>query len=119
MPGKPKLRNWLLATALLCMALENGVMFWKSRVPIRQGYGDFSSFYTAGVLVRRGMGAELYIRDAQWRVQQEFSPEVKRGSGPLPYIRPPFEALLFSAFARWPYSSAVLLWTGLNLALLL
>jgi hypothetical protein len=36
----------------------------------------------------------------------------------LRYLRPPFEALLFSVFATWPYAIALLLWTGFKLALL-
>ena len=100
------------------MAVVNGVILWNTRVQIRQGYGDFASFYTAGTLVRRGLGAELYNPAAQWKVQQEFSAEVKTRRGPLPYIRPPFEALLFSLFAAWPYAAALLIWTGFKLLLL-
>jgi hypothetical protein len=100
------------------MAVNNGVILWNTRVQIRHGYGDFASFYTAGTLVRRGLGAELYNHKAQWKVQQEFASEVEIRQGPLPYIRPPFEALLFSVFARWPYVIALLLWTALKLALL-
>ena len=118
MPDTPRLRRWLPVTALLWMAVINGAMLWNARVEIRQGYGDFSSFYTAGVLVRRGLGAELYNPAAQWKVQQEFAHEVEIRQGPLPYIRPPFEALLFSVFATWPYATALRLWTGLKLALL-
>ncbi len=118
MSDTPRLRSWLLATALLWMAVGNGVMLWNTRVRIRQGYGDFASFYTAGTLVRRGLGADLYNLAAQWKVQREFASEVKIRQGPLPYIRPPFEALLFSVFARWPYVTALLLWTTLKLALL-
>jgi hypothetical protein len=114
----PKLRGWLLAAALLWMAAGNGLMLWNTRVRIRQGYGDFASFYTAGTLVRRGLGAELYSLAAQWKVQREFASEVKIRQGPLPYIRPPFEALLFSIFARWPYLTALFWWTTLKLALL-
>ncbi len=118
MPLTPRLRSWLLVTALLWMAVINGAMLWNTRVAIRQGYGDFSSFYTAGVLVRRGLGSELYNPAAQWEVQQEFASGVEIRRGPLPYIRPPFEALLFSLFATWPYAIALLVWTGLKLALL-
>jgi hypothetical protein len=114
----PRLRSWLLAMALLWMAVNNGVMLWHTRVQIRQGYGDFASFYTAGTLVRRGLGAELYSLAAQWKVQQEFASEVKIRQGPLAYLRPPFEALLFSIFARWPYVTALLLWTSLKFVLL-
>jgi hypothetical protein len=103
--------------ALLWMAVNNGVMLWNTRAQIRQGYGDFASFYTAGTLVRRGLGPELYNPAAQWKVQQEFA-SVEIRQGPLPYIRPPFEALLFSVFARWPYVTALFLWTALKLALL-
>jgi len=113
-----KLRSWLLATALLWMAVTNGIMLWNTRVEIRRGYGDFANFYTAGTLVRRGQSAELYSLAAQWKVQQEFASEVKIRQGPLAYLRPPFEALLFSIFAKWPYVTALLLWTTLKLALL-
>ncbi len=118
MPGTPRLRSWLLATALVWMAITNGVILWNTRVEIRQGYSDFVSFYTAGTLVRRGLGAELYNHKTQWEVQQEFASEVKIRQGPLPYIRPPFEALFFSVFAVWPYLTALLLWTCLKLVLL-
>src|ERR1700674_581223 len=113
-----KLRSWLLATALLWMAVINGIMLWHTRVEIRRGYGDFATFYTAGTLVRGGQSAELYSLAAQWKVQQEFAPEVKIRQGPLAYLRPPFEALLFSIFAKWPYGTALLLRPTLKLALL-
>jgi branched-subunit amino acid transport protein len=100
------------------MAIINGVILWNTRVQIRQGYGDFASFYTAGTLVRRGLGAEIYNPAAQWKVQQEFAAEVKTRNDPLRYMRPPFEALLFSLFATRPYATALILWTGLKLVLL-
>jgi len=112
------LRSWLLATALFSMAISNAVMLWNTRAEIRHGYGDFASFYTAGTLVRRGLGVHLYDPKAQRKVQQEFASGVEIRQGPLPYIRPPFEALLFSVFAMWPYEIALLLWTVLKLALL-
>jgi hypothetical protein len=118
MSDKPRLRSWLLATVLVSMAIGNGVVLWNTRARVRYGYGDFASFYTAGTLVLRGLGTELYDHKAQWKVQQEFASEVEIRQGPLPYIRPPFEALLFSIFARWPYVTAMLLWTAFKLGLL-
>jgi hypothetical protein len=112
------LRSWMLAAALLWMGVLNAIMVWNTRAQIRQGYGDFASFYTAGTLVHRGQGSELYNLAAQWRVQQEFAAQVKIRQGPLPYLRPPFEALLFSIFAGWPYLTALILWTVLKLGLL-
>lgn len=84
-----------------------------------KGYFDFANFYTAGVLVHRGLGTELYNSAAEWKVQQEFSSEVKERRGPMRYLRPPFEALFFSLFAVWPYPTALLLWTALKIAILL
>src|SRR6267143_2778653 len=118
MPDTATLRSWLLVAALFWMAIGNGVLLWKSRVEMGQGYGDFANFYTAGVLVRRGLGAELYNPTDQWKVQQEFASEVKVRRGPMRYMRPPFEALLLSVFAAWPYATALLLWTALKLAFL-
>jgi hypothetical protein len=118
MPITPKLRSWFVASALLAMAISNGVLLSKARVPMEQGYFDFTNFYTAGTLVRRGLGAELYDQSAQWKVQQEFASEVKIRRSPLRYMRPPFEALFFSLFASWPYPRAFLFWTIFKLALL-
>ena len=114
----PKLRSWFWATALLFMAVGNVFVLWESRVPAGKGYFDFANFYAAGTLVHRGQGAEIYNPAAQWKVQQEFSSEVTMRRTPLRYMRPPFEALLFSLFATWPYPKALLLWTCLKLALL-
>jgi hypothetical protein len=118
MPITPKLRSWFVATALLVMAASNGVLLWKARVPRAEGYFDFTNFYTAGTLVRRGLGAELYDQSAQWKVQQEFASEVKTRHSALRYMRPPFEALFFSLFARWPYPRAFFYWTIFKLVLL-
>jgi hypothetical protein len=118
MPITPKLRNRFLMAVLLCMATGNGIVLWKARFMMGQGYGDFANFYTAGTLVRRGLSSEIYSRAAQWKVQQEFASEVKIRRGPLRYLRPPFQALFFSVFAAWPYPRALLIWTGLQLVLL-
>jgi len=108
----------LIAAALLSMVVGNAIMLWNTRVQMRQGYGDFASSYAAGTLVRRGLGAQLYSPAAQWKVQQEFASEVKIRHGPLCYLRPPFEALFFSGLAAWPYPAALVVLTGVKLALL-
>ena len=100
------------------MAGGNLFALWESRFAMEKGYFDFANFYTAGTLVHRGEGGEIYDRDAQWRVQQEFSSEVTTRHAPMRFLRPPFEALLFSVFAIWPYPKALLVWTGFKLILL-
>ena len=84
MPETRKLRGWVLTAALLWMAIGNATILWRSRVAMGKGYFDFANFYTAGVLVQRGMGAELYNSAAEWNVQQEFSSEVKKRRCALP-----------------------------------
>jgi hypothetical protein len=85
---------------------------------INEGYGDFASFYTAGTIVQRGNAANLYDPPTLWKVQQEFASKVKTRRGPLPYVRPPFEALLFVPFSWLRYGTAWLVWSGLKITLL-
>ena len=97
----------------------NAVMVWKVHGPISRGYGDFASFYTAGLLVRSGNAAHLYDAREQWRVQQQFASTVKIRLGPLPYIRPPFEAILFVPFTLLPYRISCWVWMGLKVLIVL
>lgn len=94
------------------------MFLWNMRNRISRGDPDFTAFYTAGWLLRSGHGAQLYDPGAQFRLQQQFTadPEIRRG--PLRYIHPPFEALLFVPFTFLPYRSAFVLWDLVNLALL-
>ncbi len=108
-----------LVVFLLGFAALNAELLWQVRASVFQGYGDFASFYTAGKIVRSGQSARLYDRALQWKIQQEFASTVKIRRGPLPYIRPPFEALLFLPFAYLTYPAACVLWMALKLALLL
>lgn len=108
----------LLPAMLLAMTGLNLYLLWNARESWFEGYGDFAAFYTAGRLVLDGHGRQLYNREAQWAVQQQFASQVKIRRGPLPYIRPPYESLLFALFALWPYPVALLLWTLLKVILL-
>ena len=108
--------------AFLCLlgfAVLNGWLIWMERDPISRGYGDFASFYTAGKIVQQGQSARLYEPRLQWNVQQEFASTVAIRKGPLPYIRPPFEALLFLPFAYLNYPAACVVWIALKAILLL
>ncbi len=119
MPDTRKLRDWIFVAALLLMAIGNGVFLWRSRTMMAKGHFDFANFYTAGVLAHRGLGSELYNSAIEWNVQQEFSSEANERLGPMRYLRPPFEAVFFSLFARWPFPQALLIWTILKLVVLL
>jgi hypothetical protein len=110
---KPALTCYMIA-----MAVMNVCLVCQLRGPVQRGYGDFAAFYTAGKLVQEGRSAELYNPQSQWEAQQQFAPAVTIRHGPLPYVRPPFQALLFLPFAYLNYQNALLVWTSIKLLLL-
>ena len=113
-----KPRDRLVAAFLLAMAIANGIEFWQQRARIKSGYGDFSALYTSGLLVRRGEGTSLYERHEQWRVQQQFAANVDIRKGPMPFIRPPFEALVFLPLTYFSYPVAFGIWSAIKVLLL-
>ncbi len=92
---------------------------WHERGRIRKGDPDFTVFYTAGRMLRQGQARALYDLRAQYGVQREFAANWDIRKGPLPYIHPPFEALLFLPLTSLTYASAFLSWELVNLALLI
>jgi hypothetical protein len=114
-PGRLKTWIALLIVGMLCI---HGVLFWKARVLIRQGYPDFTIFYTAGKMLHEGLGHSLYDGGLQYEVQQTFAAGVRIRKGPLPYNHPPFEALIFEPLASLDYPTAYLVWSAINLAML-
>jgi len=73
---------------------------------------DFLHFYTLGTLAREGRGGLLYNVPVQTALLHQLVPEAKN------YVYVPLYgpqvSLLFSPFSRLPYSSALLVWLGLN-----
>ena len=115
---EPKTVYRWVAAFLLAMAIADGIALWKQHTKILAGYGDFSSFYTAGLLLRHGEGKSLYNLQQQWSEQQKFAPNVSIRQGPLPFMRPPFEALFFLPFACFPYPLALATWSVVKVVLL-
>jgi Glycosyltransferase family 87 len=108
----------LVGVFLLGFSSLHVILIYELWDRINEGYGDFTSFYTAGKIVQRGNAGKLYDPPTLWRVQQEFASKVKTRRGPLPYVRPPFEALLFVPFSWLRYGTAWQVWSGLKIALL-
>ena len=94
------------------------LFLWNVRTRIARGDPDFTAFYAAATLVRSGHAADLYNPSAQFRVQAQFTDNSELRRGPLRYIHPPFEALLFVPFAFFPYRAAFILWDLANLGML-
>jgi hypothetical protein len=115
--------NWerLRAPVLIFLAgmlIAQGVFLWQMRGRLREGYQDFTIFYCAGKMLNMGLAGRLYDDLTQYQVQFSFAPDVEIRKGPLPYNHPPFEALLFSPFAKLPYFTAYLIWDSFNLIML-
>src|SRR5215469_3458854 len=104
----------LVASGLLL----NGFVAWKDSDLILKGYPDFTGLYAAGQIVRGGEGNRLYDLDLEYQLQLEFASHVSIRHGALPYIHPPFEALLFAPLSLLPYFAAYLVWNGMSLAIL-
>jgi len=79
----------------------------------KNGYADFSAFYTAGQVLHRGQRHQLYDSAVQTRVQREFSQAAVARGGALPYLRAPFQALIFLPFACVSYIRAYQIWVAL------
>lgn len=94
------------------------LVVWNARELILKGYPDFTIYYTAGTMVRQGMGHQLYDDRTQFEVQKQFAPQVATRLGALPFNHPPFEALLFVPITWLSYRAAYLLWTLVNLGML-
>ena len=86
---------------------------------------DFSSYYTAGTLVRTGHAADLYsvapgdaiLGDATagaWRAAGDAAGIARQHY----YIYPPLFAVLFAPLSLLSFGAAMNLWMGLDLALL-
>jgi hypothetical protein len=116
---KPEKYKKLLLLFLAGMLSLHIVVAWGSRDLVRKGYPDFTALYSAGKIVREGLGRQLYDTQTQFRIQQEFAAGVSIRQGPLPYIHPPWEALLFVPFTRFSYPAAYLLWDAVNVLILL
>jgi len=115
----PKKYKKFLLIFLVGMLSLHIVVTWRSRDLVRKGYPDFTALYSAGKILRQGLGRQLYDSQTQFRIQQEFAAGVSIRQGPLPYIHPPWEALLLVPFAYFSYQTAYLLWDTVNVLILL
>lgn len=87
---------------------------WIGFLPvIRDGHADFRNLYTAGYMVRSGHGHDLYSYIEQKKFQDEL---VSKEQVAIPFLRPPFQALVFVPFSLLPFHAAYVLFLLVNLA---
>jgi hypothetical protein len=89
--------------------------YWEGT---KHGLTDFSVFYTAGTILREGLGHQLYDRQLQYEIQQGFTRRVPFRRGPLPFIHPPFEALIFWPLSWLNYRTAYWVWDAISVVML-
>jgi hypothetical protein len=117
-PTLDRKKELLAGVFLFAMTISHVIMLPQLVPLLRNGYQNFTIFYTAGKMVRDGRTAVLYNLSAQYEVQRQFAPDVRIRQAALPYNHPPFEALLFVPLTLLPYWKAYLLWTAFNLIML-
>jgi hypothetical protein len=93
-------------------------VFWMVREQAAAGLPDFSIFYTAGLILRRGQAHQLYDDAVQLQTQHEFRRTARGRVDLLPYNHPPFEAAPYVGLTRFPYLRAYELWFVANLLFL-
>ena len=109
----------MFARVVALAILATHVFFlWAVRDRIARGDPDFTVFYTAVNILREGRGAELYNASTQDAVQRQFTANSDIRRGPLPYIHPPFEALVFLPLTFLPYTAAFVVWNLINVGML-
>jgi hypothetical protein len=106
---------WICVATMLWLHLLFLIDYWHG---MKRGYTDFSVLYTAGTILREGLGHQLYNRETQYRVQEDFTGSLPFRRGPLPYIHPPFEAPIFVPLAFLDYQQAFVTWDILTLCTL-
>ncbi len=117
MNTNPKFRI-TLAAFLLTMVFLNADVLWRAWWQVVAGYPDFSIFYSAALILRRGEGKNLYDNQLQLQVQREFATAAQSRLAPLPYNHPPFEAVPFIPLTYLSYLHAYGVWAAINLILL-
>jgi hypothetical protein len=113
----PKKLQVLVALFFWAMLLSYVWMAPRLYERMARGYADFSNFYTAGRIVQSGQGSRLYDLKLQTEIQSEFSEGAALRNRALPYMRPPFEALLFLPLSYLPYPRAYSVWVFCSMLL--
>jgi len=76
---------------------------------------DFLNLYTGASLARDGVFAAMHVPEVQLHREQEYDPQIPEL---VPFVRPPFYALLLTPLAWLPFGTAFWVWLGTQAALL-
>jgi hypothetical protein len=82
-------------------------------------HADFTTFYAAGAIARDGLGAQMYDLRVQTEYQAKLFNQNVDQTSILPFNNPPFTAYPFILFSLLPLDTAFIVWTVLQLGMLL
>jgi hypothetical protein len=77
---------------------------------------DFLNLYTGASLARDGAFATMHMPEIQLEREREYAPQLPEL---VPFVRPPFYALLLAPLAWLPFGAAFWAWLGTQAAVLL
>ncbi|MBV9282118.1 MAG: DUF2029 domain-containing protein [Chloroflexi bacterium] len=81
--------------------------------------GDFIQYYSISQLILGGHGGAIYDFLRLSHVEARLVYPLTLQNGVLPYLYPPYFALIVAPLAKLPYSAAYLIWLLVNCAVLL
>jgi hypothetical protein len=104
------LSDWVigLLLALFIFTLWGGLLV-RGGDKVQYPGGDFSQFYTAGLLADRGESGRLYDQMYFFGLQHDWKED-----GGLFSLYPPMMALAMMPLARLPFYSALVVWWGIQ-----
>lgn len=114
--------RWSVLVVAICLAVALG-MATSYVLLVHSGAAgpkqtDFVPYYAAAKLVLEGHVNVLYSLPTIGHVEATLVYPLQVSHGGMPYLYPPYFALLLSPVAALPYSIAFLLWLSINVTLL-
>ena len=106
----------LLSLSLLGLCVRYGGLLFGGHRAI--GQTDLLGYYSAGRLVLEGHAHSLYDLGMLQRAQEAAIRPLRMQDPVLPYLAPPYFALLLAPMALFPYAVAYVLWLIFNFLLL-
>lgn len=76
---------------------------------------DFLNLYAGASLARDGVFAAMHVPEVQLQREQEYAPQLPEL---VPFVRPPFYALLLTPLAWLPFGAAFWAWVGVQAGVL-
>jgi hypothetical protein len=99
--------SWIVVAAFLVLWLMHG---WSLRDQARSH--DFLCFYSGAYMTSHGRVADLYDPAVQFAVQRKLVPSTVEV---VPFVRPPFYALLLAPLGWLPFRAAFVCWMLLQI----